>query len=161
MCPVIIQIHITFYFDFWCITDELYAIFVQKLHELSLAENVLPVDFLTNSHPWICEKNRLEDWPQMGQIRDFLRSVFSLKRTLSPKFVPFGPTLSANRTPWCLSELYSLGNTPWRAPRRGGPGVRWRTWPLPSLAAAPGPCLCHWRGRGSKLGWLIYLWNKQ
>ena len=34
MCPVIIKSHRTFYFDFWWITDELYASDVQKLQDL-------------------------------------------------------------------------------------------------------------------------------
>ena len=37
----------------------------------------------------------VSDWPQMGQIRDFLRSVSVLKQILiSPIFVPFGANLT-------------------------------------------------------------------
>ena len=46
LCPVIKKIHITFYFDFFlCITDKVYAIYVQKLHGPIGQKNELQVDF--------------------------------------------------------------------------------------------------------------------
>ena len=45
MCPVMIQIHRTFYFHLLCLTDELYAIYVQILHGLLKQKTNFRVDF--------------------------------------------------------------------------------------------------------------------